>query len=105
MNKTLKTIALVAIASTMMSCASQNTQTTSQNQGNTRQQGGRQQPPSFAQLLSEMDTNKDGKLSKSEVKGPIANEFSTIDTNEDGYLSEQELENAPAPQRGRGPRH
>ena len=47
------------------------------------------------QVMAQMDTNKDGKLSKSEVKGPLLNDFSKIDTNEDGFLSETELENAP----------
>jgi hypothetical protein len=52
-------------------------------------------------LMRRMDTNKDGKLSKDEVKGPLQNEFSKIDTNDDGFLSKEELESAPKPNRQR----
>lgn len=49
-----------------------------------------------------MDANNDGLLSKSEVKGPIANDFDAIDTNGDGYISKEEFEAAPKPERGSG---
>jgi Ca2+-binding EF-hand superfamily protein len=62
----------------------------------------RRQPPSMEQLMEKMDTNKDQKLSKAEVKGPLADQFSQIDTNKDGFLSKTELENAPKPERGQG---
>ncbi|RFC53863.1 EF-hand domain-containing protein [Brumimicrobium aurantiacum] len=39
-----------------------------------------------------MDTDKDGKLSESEVKGPLAKEFATIDTDENGFLTLEELD-------------
>jgi Ca2+-binding EF-hand superfamily protein len=61
--------------------------------------GQKKEPPTFSQLLEEMDANKDGKLAKSEVKGPLKNDFAKIDTDEDGYISEKELENAPKPER------
>lgn len=61
-----------------------------------RQRGGQ---PNVEQLMSQMDANKDGKLSESEVKGPLKNDFSKIDTDDDGYLSEAEIENAPKPER------
>ena len=51
-----------------------------------------------------MDADNDGMLSKTEVKGPLAENFSSIDTNNDGKLSETELKNAPKPQGGRPPR-
>ena len=60
--------------------------------------------PSVSELLNEMDANKDGKLSKSEVHGPISNDFSKIDTNNDGFISKEELESAPKPDR-REPRN
>jgi Ca2+-binding EF-hand superfamily protein len=50
-----------------------------------------------------MDTNEDGKLSKDEVKGPLANDFSKIDTNNDGFISKKELEKAPKPRQGGRP--
>ncbi|WP_340154750.1 hypothetical protein [uncultured Winogradskyella sp.] len=55
--------------------------------------------PSVSELLNEMDANKDGKLSKSEVHGPISNDFSKIDTNNDDFISKEELESAPKPDR------
>ncbi|WP_299100707.1 YHYH protein [uncultured Winogradskyella sp.] len=58
--------------------------------------------PSVSELIKEMDTNADNKLSKSEVHGPLYNDFSKIDTNKDDFLSKEELENAPKPER-RGP--
>ena len=39
-----------------------------------------------------MDTNKDGKISKSEVKGKLKDNFDRRDTNKDGYITEDELE-------------
>lgn len=64
--------------------------------GNDRQ-GDRRQPPSPDQLLKMMDVNRDGKLSKKEVKGPLKNDFDKVDTNKDGYLTEKELKKAPKP--------
>ncbi|APX99809.1 YHYH protein [Lacinutrix venerupis] len=61
------------------------------------------QGPGVAELLKQMDTNSDGKLSQVEVNGPLKEDFSKIDTNSDGFLSKKEIENAPKPER-RGPR-
>lgn len=104
MKNTVKTIALIAITSVAVSCSAQNNQT-SNNQASSNQKGRQQQgrPPNFTQLLSELDMNKDGKLAKSEVKGPLANDFAKIDTNNDGFISESEHKAAPRPQRS-GPR-
>lgn len=59
----------------------------------------RREPPTYKQLIKEMDKNEDGKLSKDEVKGPLKDEFKTIDTDEDGFISEKEFEKAPKPKR------
>lgn len=88
------------IAFLLSACATQNTPGTADRRPQGRQQG----PPSYAQLLAQMDANKDGKLSADEVKGPLQRSFSTVDSNRDGFITEAELENAPQPQRGRGPR-
>lgn len=56
-------------------------------------------PPTFKQLLKELDTNEDGKISLKEVKGPLKKDFKKIDTNEDGFLTEKEIKNAPKPER------
>lgn len=58
--------------------------------------------PAVSQIIFQMDSNKDGKLSKSEAKGLLLNDFSKIDSNGDEYLVEEELENAPKPQGRRG---
>ena len=101
----LKQLTIVGIFGTTLTLftacgTTQNTQQTSRSR-----QG---QRPTAAQLIAEMDSNNDGKLSKDEVKGPLLNDFSTIDTNDDGFLSKEELENAPRPQgnqrRGQGRR-
>ncbi|MRI00204.1 EF-hand domain-containing protein [Kriegella sp. EG-1] len=63
------------------------------------QGGERKERPTFEKLVKEMDANEDGKLAKSEVKGPLAENFDTIDANEDGFISEEEFEKAPKPKR------
>lgn len=63
----------------------------------------RKEPPTYAELLKEMDANEDGKLAKDELKGPLKDDFAKIDTDEDGFISEEEFKNAPKPERkGRG---
>jgi Ca2+-binding EF-hand superfamily protein len=42
-------------------------------------------------LLKQMDTNKDGKISRDEAKGKLAESFAKIDANKDGYLDRKEL--------------
>ena len=60
---------------------------------------------SFSQLLELMDINKDGKLSKSEIKGPLAEDFDRVDSNKDGFITEEELKIPPTRNReGRRPR-
>jgi Ca2+-binding EF-hand superfamily protein len=77
-----------------------------QNQPNQKSGGGKM--PNTTELLKEMDSNEDGKLSESEVKGPLKDFFSKIDSDNDGFLTVEELENAPKPQgndsQGRPPR-
>ena len=66
-----------------------------QRQGN----GERKELPTYAQLLKQMDANKDGKLEKSEIKGPLKDDFDKVDANEDGFISEEEFKKAPKPKR------
>ena len=71
-----------------------------QGRGQGRGEGGR---PNIDQLFEQMDANNDGKLSITEVKGPLKEDFSIIDSNDDGYISKEELEdkakkNKPRPQ-------
>jgi Ca2+-binding EF-hand superfamily protein len=46
------------------------------------------------QILERLDTNRDGKISREEAKGPLANQFDRLDTNRDGYLDKSELRRA-----------
>ncbi|MGR5500523.1 DUF1566 domain-containing protein [Vibrio sp. DNB22_10_4] len=45
--------------------------------------------------MADMDSNGDGKLSKSEVRGPLRNDFSRIDRNNDGFISGDEIPQRP----------
>jgi hypothetical protein len=94
--KPLRTILFLAAFSLM--CCKPSTKSTDEKVSDRPQRR-----PSVSNLIVDMDTNKDEKLSKSEVRGPLANDFSRIDKNNDGFLSKEELESAPRPER-RGPR-
>lgn len=59
----------------------------------------RKEPPTFKQLLEDMDANEDGKLSKKEIKGPLKDHFAKVDANEDGFINEEEFKKAPKPKR------
>lgn len=61
------------------------------------QQGPPKGRPSTDEIFKQMDANKDSKLSKAEVKGPILEDFAKIDSNEDGFITKEELEKAPKP--------
>lgn len=56
-------------------------------------------PPSIEQVLADLDTNKDGKLSRKEVRGPLQRDFKKVDSNKDGFLDRKELEQVPRPPR------
>ncbi|REG87324.1 EF-hand domain-containing protein [Winogradskyella sediminis] len=89
-SKTLKTVVLVFGIALFMS-----TNANAQSQDHQK----RKEPPTFSELLKELDENEDGKLSKDELKGPLKDDFSMIDTDEDGFISEEEFKNAPKPER------
>jgi Ca2+-binding EF-hand superfamily protein len=54
-------------------------------------------PPKFADLIAKMDKNKDGKLSKDEIDGPLKNDFAKVDLNKDGFITEDEFKKAAPP--------
>ncbi len=58
-------------------------------------------PPPVEKIMRDLDTNNDGKIALSEVKGPLKNDFENIDVNEDGFLSKKELKQAPRPKRNK----
>jgi len=70
----------------------------SQNRGN-QPRGGKGERPQFADMLTKMDANKDGKLSQAEAQGRLKDGFSEIDANKDGFITEAEFKNAPRPPR------
>ena len=45
----------------------------------------------FNSLLTKMDQNNDGKISKAEAKGKLSDNFEKRDKNSDGYITEDEL--------------
>jgi len=58
-----------------------------------------QKPPTYSELLKELDKDEDGKLAKAELKGPFKDDFAKLDADEDGFLSKEEFEKAPKPER------
>jgi len=54
-----------------------------------------------AKMMERLDTNKDGKISRDEAQGPLAQAFDRIDANKDGFLDKKELEEAGARFRAR----
>ncbi len=59
----------------------------------------RKKPPTFEEMIEEMDANEDGKLSEDEIKGRLKKDFAKIDTDEDGFITAEEFEKAPKPER------
>jgi len=55
--------------------------------------------PKPEDLVTKLDVNKDGKISKEEAKGPLGEDFQTIDTNNDGFITLEELKNVPNPKK------
>ena len=60
-----------------------------QGERGNRNQGERK---SADELIKLMDVDKDGKLSKSEVKGPLSEDFAKVDADSDGFITKEELE-------------
>jgi len=93
----MKKIALTMFALTLIfSCKT--------NQENKERQQPDGERPTSSQLISEMDADKDGKLSMDEVKGPIANDFENIDSDNDNFISLEELDKAEKTRENRPPR-
>lgn len=101
MNKFL--LVLFAAALTTVGCSTQKTTTpATTKQDNTQRPARNGERPSTDEVFAQLDANKDGKLTKAEVKGPLANNFDKIDANGDGLITKEEMAKAPKPQRGQG---
>lgn len=86
---------MLPVFSAMLAAALFGCSSTKNAAANRQRKGG----PSTTKLLAQMDSNGDGKLSKSEVKGPLANDFAKIDLDSDGFITAAELDKAPQPNR------
>ncbi|USD67781.1 DUF1566 domain-containing protein [Vibrio sp. SCSIO 43136] len=64
------------------------------NNNRTRPEGDMKDPRGGRNPMTDLDRNNDGKLSRQEVRGPLAQDFDRLDRNGDGYLTEDEI---PAP--------
>lgn len=95
-NQTITKVAVSGAIAVLVACSFTNNQSPEQKGGPI---------PTVEETFAKMDSNKDGKLSKEEVKGPLLNDFSKIDTNNDGYISKEELAKAPKPQGGKPPQN
>lgn len=100
MNKFL--LVLFAAALTTVGCSTQKTTTATTEQKTNERPARNGERPSTDEMFANFDTNKDGKLAKAEVKGPLADNFAKIDTNGDGFITKEEMAKAPRPQRGQG---
>ena len=52
--------------------------------------------------MSRMDANKDGKVTKDEARGPMAQRFDQMDKDGDGAITKEEVEKHFANMRGGG---
>jgi Ca2+-binding EF-hand superfamily protein len=46
------------------------------------------------EIFNRLDTNKDGKISRDEAKGPLQIHFDQVDLNKDGFLDKEEVRRA-----------
>lgn len=76
-----------------------------QGEGGPQNGNGSGHRPSATEIIKQMDANNDGKLSKSEAKGPLKEDFSKIDANNDGFISSEELEKGARNNKQRPPKH
>ncbi|MFK7787807.1 MAG: YHYH protein [Crocinitomicaceae bacterium] len=63
----------------------------SQTGGNPSNPEGGSNEDELLRRFNKMDANKDGKIARSEARGPLGDRFDQKDTNGDGYLSKEEF--------------
>ncbi|WP_299799299.1 DUF1566 domain-containing protein [uncultured Maribacter sp.] len=69
----------------------QKTKQEKQNQQKSKSQSLKNTAPSFEKMLTNMDANNDGKISKSEARGKLKENFGKRDKNKDSYITKDEL--------------
>ena len=67
------------------------TEQVQQNQQKNNSQRLNDTVPSFKKMLTNMDANNDGKISASEAKGKLKENFQNKDLNKDGFITEDEM--------------
>lgn len=108
MQKLILTLLFVAVIGLLLPACSKKTSTPSPEnreqqrpkRDGSQQKGQRGQKPQFTDLLTRMDANKDGKLSKTEITGRLKENFSRVDGNGDGFITAEEFKTAGPPPRG-----
>ena len=60
---------------------------------------GQNAKPNATAMMTRLDTNKDGKISRTESRAPAEAQFARLDTNKDGVLSVEEQRRPAARQR------
>lgn len=83
MKKQFKILAVTSLVIAFTSCkSSQETSSTTPSKKNNQD---------VSQLFKQMDSNKDGKISKSEAKGKLKENFKMRDKNNDGFITKNEM--------------
>ena len=81
MKKSIKFSTILIVTAAFASCKS-NQETIELNKG---------KRVDVAQMFTNMDSNKDGKISAIEAKGKLRENFRKRDRNNDGYITRDEL--------------
>ena len=93
MKRQIKVLAIMTLVIAFTSCGSSKETTknkTGRQKTEHREQGNGQRPDA-SQIIARMDVNKDGRISRSEAKGKLKENFDRRDKNNDGYITEDEL--------------
>lgn len=88
----IKLVIVISVAILSISCSAQ-------SNDQRPPKGERSGPPSFKELLKNMDANEDGKLAKAEIEGRLEKDFDKIDADKDGFITEEELKKAGPPKK------
>lgn len=83
-----KTLIILIVGLSLMACKAKQPVVETKPVETKQRQGG----PSFERISEKMDLNKDGKISKTEAKSRILNQFDRMDTNQDGFVTKEEFD-------------